>query len=275
MKNIKRLGCLFVIVILILPLGALASEAEEDKKSGTKKILDTGIVDCKTTKYANDLVQNRVSLKDMSEKECFDTLVEYGLEIPEGFKDYEGKEAFVKRIVDSVLENPNCLSWYSYTESENLALMIRDIVLKYEGIEDPVDAEIKQLFYGESQQTIADIKDVEKDKITSVEEHVCLRDMTADECYDVLIANGLVIQDGWKGISDLKEVIKENAIYALEYPDCIGRYSFTESNIMAYYVREAAFKYEGIDDPLDEEFKELMLYMWENPGYMPEMEIKK
>ncbi|MBE5940338.1 MAG: hypothetical protein E7266_08065 [Lachnospiraceae bacterium] len=84
---------------------------------------------------ANATDEKRVSLVNMSSEECFNTLLANGLEIPEGYKDYKNLEEFVKKIVSNVVSHPECEVWFNYTDANDFALAVREIVLEYENIQ--------------------------------------------------------------------------------------------------------------------------------------------
>lgn len=78
------------------------------------------------------------SLMDMSEDECLETLIQNGLIIPNEYKDYQYLEEFVKDVVEGTIEDPKCISWFNYTYAQNFAMLIREAVLAYEGIDEIV-----------------------------------------------------------------------------------------------------------------------------------------
>ena len=76
------------------------------------------------------------SLRDMSAEECMETLIQNGLTIPEGYKDYQYLEEFVKKVADGTIEDPGRISWFNYTQAQDFAMEIRKAVLDYEGINE-------------------------------------------------------------------------------------------------------------------------------------------
>jgi len=77
----------------------------------------------------------QTSLYDMSEDECFDILLEQGLEVPKCFENYSEIKTFAKNIVCWVIDDPSREDWFNFTESQRFATDIRQIVLDYENIE--------------------------------------------------------------------------------------------------------------------------------------------
>ena len=83
--------------------------------------------------------QSQILLSQMSESDCLDFIISNGVEIPDEFYRISELGYYVKKIIETVEENPNYnFNFINCQETFNLAESIKNVVNQYYNVTDTV-----------------------------------------------------------------------------------------------------------------------------------------
>jgi len=128
---------MITFICLILNSKATPPNAKVTSKEDVSKSIEDEEQSEEMAKFILDKETTGKSLLDMEPEECYDTLIELGVDIVI-HKDCE----YLQKLVGVLIEDTRRYEMYNFSGSELEMLEIRAAVFAYEGIEDPISEDV-------------------------------------------------------------------------------------------------------------------------------------
>lgn len=247
----KYILCLPVL-ICVLVIGVLFAACQ-----GEKENLDDTPEGGTTSKEAvteknsgaDSAETDKAPLNEMTQRECYETLVEYGFELPEEWKSTFGEFdiEYAKTCVDYIYSIGGDGKLYGYPAGTELGLRVYKAVCEYEGFEYPFEGFDHPYEYAGSFHQESDERSESKSS-----EKPPLNKMTVEECCETLLAYGFEPTWGEDGSEDYyQELVKECVDYVYSIEEEGSHYIFPPEVRFELRVYQTVCEYEGWEYPFE------------------------